>query len=168
VQSGIDSHPGRTDTEAVRAATNFNSENFLPETYHLTQPLSPHRAAELDDVIIEPQKILTDYRTYINGSRAPLLIETPGGLLVPLTRELLFVDFMVQMQAIAPAPLILVARTGLGTINHTLLSLEAIRARDLPLAGIIFSGPENPDNIQTILDFSGTENLGHLVWHKNP
>ncbi len=166
VQSGLDPATGRTDTQTMRAVTGLGDAHFLPETYYLTEPLSPHRAAELDGIVIEPEKILADYQKYVVADPTPLLIETPGGLLVPLTRQLLFVDFMAQMQTVAPAPLILVARTGLGTINHTLLSIEAVRARNLPLAGIIFSGLENPDNIQTILDFSGAECLGHLAWQK--
>jgi len=180
MQSGRDA-AGRTDTDIVRATTGLPDTHFLPETYCLTQPLSPHRAAELDGVVIDLEKILDDYKKHLScftgyaGLVGPaqarphascLYIEGAGGLMVPVTRDLLQIDLFVQMQAVAPTPIILVARTALGTINHTLLSLEAIRARGLPLAGVLFCGPENDDNIQTILDFARRNmpitNLGHL------
>jgi len=170
LQSGTDSQ-GRTDTDIVRIATGLPAEHFLPESYCFMSSLSPHRAAELDGVTIDPQKILNDYQRHIDNissNASGLLIEGAGGLMVPITRDLLQIDLFTQMQAITVAPIILVARTTLGTINHTLLSLEAIRARRLPLAGILFCGLTNDENIQTILDFSRrstlTENLGHITF----
>lgn len=159
-QSGLDPQTQRTDREQIQALTALPDTHFLPETYRFTHPLSPHRAAELENIKIDPEKILDDYRQY--RSYDPLIIEGAGGLMVPVTRDLLQIDLFGQMQNIAPAPIILVARTGLGTINHTLLSVDAIRARNLQLAGILFSGPDNPDNIRTIADFSGAPVLGHM------
>ena len=149
------------DRLRVQQFTGLPDKHFLPEIYNPSQPLSPHRAAELDDITIEPEKILSAYHENLL-LRVPLLIEGAGGTMVPLTRDLLQIDLFVQMQAIAAAPIILVARTTLGTINHTLLSLAAIRSRDLPLAGIIFSGPDNADNIRTIAEFSAAPVLGHI------
>lgn len=160
VQSGRDPDTQATDQERVKQLTNLSDDHFLPETYQLKHPLSPHRAAELEQIEINPKKILDNYQNHF--SRQPLFIEGAGGLMVPVTREFLQVDLFLQMQSIAPAPIILVARTGLGTINHTLLSIAAIRVRKLPFAGILFSGPDNPDNIRTIADFSGTHVLGHI------
>lgn len=162
VQSGRDAETGRTDTETVRALAGLDGARCLRETYCFSQALSPHRAAELDGITIEPEKIISDYKRHASIS-SPLLIEGAGGLMVPITRGLLQIDLFAQIGA----PVILVARTGLGTINHTLLSLGVIRARGLVLAGIIFTGPENSDNIKTILDFAARErmpaqNLGWL------
>jgi len=168
IQSGVD-ESGQTDTDIARAQTDLSSEHFLPETYYFTPRLSPHRAAELDGITIDPEKILDDYKKHlspISPFQSPIYIEGAGGLMVPITRDLLQIDLFAQMQDIAPAPIILLARTTLGTINHTLLSLESIRTRALPLAGVLFCGPENEDNIQTILDFARRStpitNLGHL------
>jgi dethiobiotin synthetase len=149
VQSGPDH-----DTKTVRAKTRLGAKHFLPESYMLRQPLSPHRAAELDGVKISAAKILRDCKKHLAADGpSPLLIEGAGGLMVPITRRLLQIDLFADIQAIAPAPIILVARTGLGTINHTLLSLAAIRARGLQLGGIIFNGPRNDDNVRTVMDF---------------
>jgi len=155
---------GRTDRDIVRALTALPEAHFLPETYCFSAALSPHRAAEFERQEINPEKIISDYKTHIvDGDDECLFIEGAGGLMVPITRELLQIDLFASLGA----PIILVARTALGTINHTLLSLAAIRARGLPLAGLLFTGPENPDNIQTILDFAVREQISgvhYLGW----
>ena len=87
-----------------------------------------------------------------------LIIEGAGGLMVPLTRKNLLINLFKSWQV----PVILVARTGLGTINHTLLSLEALWSREIPVHGIIFVGDENADNMHTIHQFSETKVLGRL------
>lgn len=149
VQSGIEEE---TDTACVKRLTGLSGAHFLPEQYVLQAPLSPHRSAELDGVTIDPDALR------IPDIDGPLLIEGAGGLMVPLTRQTLFIDVFARWQV----PVILCARTGLGTINHTLLSIEALRARGVPLRGLIFIGADNPDNIATIADFSGVPILGHL------
>ncbi|HCM84143.1 MAG TPA: dethiobiotin synthase [Alphaproteobacteria bacterium] len=166
LQSGRDPKTGMTDREWVQNITQLPDTNFFPETYQFEQPLSPHRAAELENVQIDPEKILSDYAQHT--AQDSLLIEGAGGLMVPVTRNLLQIDLFVRMQTTAPAPIILVARTGLGTINHTLLSLAAIRERGLPLHGILFSGADNPDNIQTITESSGARVLGHIPFTAQP
>jgi dethiobiotin synthetase len=163
IQSGMDEN-GQTDRSRVMILSQLPSEHFLSESYVFQNPLSPHRAAELEGIEIDPNKILDDYQNHLSHLPSPisLLIEGAGGLMVPITRRLLQIDLFAQMQTIAPTPIILVARTTLGTINHTLLSVAAIRARNLPLHGIYFWGPDNPDNIRTIAEFSGTPVLGHM------
>ncbi len=148
-QSGTE---GGTDTETVKRLTGLPAAHFLPEKYVLTQPLSPHRAAEIDGVEIDVAGLTPP------ASSLPLLIEGAGGLLVPLTRDTLFIDVFKRWQM----PVILCAHTGLGTINHTLLSVEALKARGLPLHGIAFIGADNPDNIGIIREFSGAKVLGRL------
>ena len=149
VQSGLEDG---SDSAAVAALSGLAPERILPEVYRLTAPLSPHRAAELDGVSIDPDRL--DPAPH----PGPLVIEGAGGLLVPLTRQVLTVDVFARWGL----PVILVARTGLGTINHTLLSVEALARRAVPLHGIAFVGEDNPDTVATIAAFSGARVLGRL------
>jgi len=87
-----------------------------------------------------------------------LIVETAGGLLVPLTRKTLQIEVIKTWRA----PVILCARTSLGTINHTLLSVKALKAHDIELLGIAFIGDETEDTQRTILEFSGAKLLGRL------
>lgn len=146
IQSGIDDG---TDSEAVRW---LGVRRTLAEAYRLTWPLSPHRSAELDGVEIDVERLALPE---VGG---PLVVEGAGGVLVPVTRRLLFADLFAAWGA----PVILVARTGLGTINHSLLSVEALRARGVTVAGIAFVGDDNPDTIRTIGDFAQAPVLGRL------
>lgn len=149
VQSGIEDI---VDTKVVQDLTGLPEDRFHPESYVLTEPLSPHRAAEMDRIEINPADIEIPFHT------RPLIIEGAGGLMVPITRRFLQVNLFKQWGA----PVILCARTGLGTINHTLLSIEALWARKMPVHGIIFIGEENRDNIKTIAEFSGERVLGWI------
>lgn len=151
LQSGIEE--GGVDTRRVQKMTDLPDERFLPESYVFSEPLSPHRAAELDGVLVDMNKLAE-----IPESENPLIIEGAGGLMVPITRDNLLINQFKKWNL----PVILCARTGLGTINHTLLSLEALWARDIKLQGLIFIGEPNDDNIQTIADFSGAKVLGHI------
>ncbi len=149
VQCGLE---GETDLEAVRRLTALPADHFLPELYRFKAPLSPHRAAELEGISIDPRRL-----TLPQTERA-LVIEGAGGLLVPLTRELLYIDVFERWRA----PVIVCARTTLGTINHTLMSLEALQRRSVPIAGVAFIGEENADNERTIVDFGKVRRLGRL------
>ncbi|MGH1398537.1 MAG: dethiobiotin synthase [Alphaproteobacteria bacterium] len=157
IQAGIE---GGVDAKAVQKMTALPTERFFPESYVLSEPLSPHRSAELDGVEIDLD-VLT-----IPKTDGPLIIEGAGGLMVPLTRKNLLVNLFKRWNephsGYGRVPVILVARTGLGTINHTLLSLEALWSRDIPIHGIVFVGEDNPDNMQTIAEFSGEKVLGRL------
>ncbi|MEZ5814487.1 MAG: dethiobiotin synthase [Alphaproteobacteria bacterium] len=153
VQSGV---AGGVDTKAVQKMTGLADERFLPERYVFTEALSPHRAAELDEARIDMGAL------EIPAAPGPLIIEGAGGLMVPLTRENLLINLFKKWNESAHVPVILVARTGLGTINHTLLSLEALWSRKIPVHGIVFVGDENEDNMQTIAGFSEIKVLGRL------
>ncbi|PCJ99142.1 MAG: dethiobiotin synthase [Zetaproteobacteria bacterium] len=153
VQSGVTDN---VDTRCVQKITNLPDERFLPERYIFSEPLSPHLAAELDGAEIDVDA-LQDH-AQIPACDGALVIEGAGGLMVPLTRDNLQINVFQKWEI----PLVLCARTGLGTINHTLLSLEAIWARDIPLKGIVFIGEENADNIRTISELSKVKILGHL------
>lgn len=145
IQSGLlDGADGET-------VAKLGVEAVLPEAYRLTEPLSPHRAAELDGVTIDPA-------TLVPPSADRLVIEGAGGVLVPVTRELLYADLFARWGL----PVVLVARTGLGTINHSLLSVEALRARGAAVHGIAFVGDANEDNEATICAIAGVKRLGRL------
>lgn len=154
VQSGLD---GETDSEVVARLAGLPSGRVLPETYRLKSPLSPHRSAEIDGVAIEAVKLS------LPDLQGPLIIEGAGGLMVPLNRQTRFIDIFAQWRL----PVILCARTALGTINHTLLSIEALRARSIPLIGIAFIGEEVADTQRTIVEFSSVPQLGRLP-HLDP
>lgn len=125
---------------------------ILPEAYALSTPCSPHRAAEIDGVAIDPARLTPPA---IDGR---LVVEGAGGVLVPVTRSLTFADLFAAWGH----PVVLVARTALGTISHSLLSIEALRARGIPILGIAFVGDAHPDSEATIADMSGVRRLGRL------
>lgn len=153
VQSGF---ADGVDTKRVQAVSGLSSERFLPEKYIFSEAISPHRAAEIDEVKID----ISDFWNIHNipETDGTLLIEGAGGLMVPITRKNLQINVYKKWKI----PLILCARTDLGTINHTLLSLEAIWSRRIPIKGIAFIGESNPDNIYTISKFSNVKILGRL------
>ncbi len=154
VQSGT---ADGTDAKTVARLADVGPERILPERYVLSQPLSPHRAAELDGVEIDPDALAL---LAPRSDGRPLVVEGAGGLLVPLTRQTLFIDVFRRWGA----PVVLCARTELGTINHTLLSVEALKARGVPLQGIAFIGEPMDDTERTIIAFSGARRLGRLPW----
>jgi dethiobiotin synthetase len=149
IQSGTEEG---TDRQRVQALTQLPDDRLLPERYVLSQPLSPHRAAELDGIEIKAETLV------LPAFDRTLVIEGAGGLMVPVTRNKLQIDVFADWSL----PIILCARTALGTINHTLLSIEALRGRHMRLHGLIFVGDDNPDNMRTIADFSGARILGHV------
>lgn len=149
VQSGLDE--GGDTSEAARLAE-LPPERIIPEAWRLKTPVSPHLAAEIDGVEIDPDALAPPP---VDG---PLVIEGAGGLLVPLNRRALTIDLFARWGF----PVVLVARTGLGTINHTLLSLEALASRRVPVLGVAFVGAANDDNMATIAAFSGAKVLGRL------
>lgn len=148
VQAGLDEE---TDSETVRRLSGLPRHRIIPEAYRLQAPLSPHRAAELEDLTISR-------RAFELPAVSPLVIEGAGGLMVPLRRDWLAIDLFMEWQL----PIVLCTRTSLGTINHTLLSIEALRLRDLPLLGVAFLGDANEDSETTICEMGGVRRLGRL------
>lgn len=149
VQSGLD---GGGDRQRVQTLLNLSTDRILPEAFAFQQPVSPHWAAELDGVALDPDAL---NRPRIDQ---PLVVETAGGLMVPLTRQWLQIDQLQRWQL----PIVLVARSGLGTLNHTLLSLEALQRRNLPVLGLILNGSPHADNPGTLEHFGGVPVLAHL------
>lgn len=154
VQSGIEN--GLTDTEAVKQATQLPDKHFLSERWLLSEPYSPHLAARLDGVHID----LSDFSLPVDEKvdSAYLIIEGAGGLYVPLNENDLLIDLMHQMYC----PVILVCKSGLGTINHSLLSIQALKMRQVPILGCVFNGETNFENEKAVTNFSGVPILGRI------
>lgn len=140
------------DKETVMRLSGLPASHILPERYRLTAPLSPHRSAELEGIVIQPATLT------LPEVAGPLVIEGAGGLMVPITREFLQIDLYRKWDL----PVIIVARTTLGTINHTLLSISALRMQEIPILGVAFVGEDNADNIRTIGEMGEVRVLGRL------
>jgi dethiobiotin synthetase len=151
IQSGTESG---TDRERVMALTGLPSSRFFDERYILSQPLSPHRAAELDNVQID----LAHMDVPDGPDDRWLVIEGAGGALVPINRECLQAALFSRWRA----PVIIVARTALGTINHTLLTVEALKRRAIDVLGVVFVGEAMPDTEHTIAQMGAVKRLGRL------
>ncbi|UYY59435.1 dethiobiotin synthase [Sphingomonas sp. S2-65] len=149
VQSGLEEGE---DSDTVAQLAALPPERILPPAYRLRTPCSPHRAAEIDGVEIEPKRL------QLPQIERQLIIEGAGGVLVPVTRTLLYADLFARWGL----PTVLVARTALGTINHSLLSLEALRARGVNMLGIAFVGDANEDSEATICAIGKARRLGRL------
>jgi dethiobiotin synthetase len=115
-----------------------------PSTYGLTQPMSPHSAAEIDGLTIE----LEAFKIPTSNS---LIVELAGGIMVPLNDKQTNVDLIKHLNL----PVILVSKNYLGSLNHTLLSYEILKQHGVPMAGIVFNGPENPSGEKFILNHTG-------------
>lgn len=151
IQSGVSPF---TDSEWV--AQHLGEENVLPEMYRLSQPLSPHVSARLDQTEIRVENVLS----YAEKTREPLVIEGAGGLLVPLNDQ----EFLIDLIAKLRTPCVLVALSSLGTINHTLLSLEALRSREIETIGVILVGTENEQNKKAITQYGAVEVIAEVPW----
>lgn len=149
IQSGdLDS----SDTIKVKSLVSNSRSVFHAEAYRLTQPLSPHRSAAIDGITIEPESIIAP------ATSNKLIIEGAGGLLVPLNDNFLMIDLIKQLQA----KVILVSQNYLGSINHTLLSVAALKQHEITIEGIIFNGEKNEDTERYILQYTGLKLLGNV------
>ena len=146
VQAGLEEE---TDSEIV---ARLSGRPVLAEAYRLRLPASPHLAAEREGVEIDPARLV------LPSVDGPLVVEGAGGLMVPLTRRLLY----LQVIAGWGAPVVLCCRTALGTINHSLLSLVALRAAGCRVAGVAFIGEERADSRQMICEIGAVRDLGRL------
>jgi len=141
IQSGIENE---TDSQSILRLSGVKKEKILKEAYIFKNPVSPHWAAELDEKIIDIN--LLDLPS-INGS---LVVETAGGLMVPITRDFLQIDQIKKWDL----PVIIVSRSSLGTLNHTLLSIEALNKRNIKILGLVINGEKHLDNPKTLEEFS--------------
>lgn len=151
VQAGLEPE-GTGDADVVANLSGRPRNCILPSAYTLATPCSPHRAAEIDGLTIDVGALTPP------APEGPLVIEGAGGVLVPVTRTTTFADVFARWGY----PAVIVARTELGTINHSLLSIEALRARGVPVLGIAFVGEANADTEATIAEMGQVKRLGRL------
>lgn len=140
-----------SDTHKVKSHISNSKSQFYPNAYELNTPASPHLAAEIDGVTIDIKKIVEPETTN------HLVIEGAGGLFVPLNEKETIVDLIQSDYKV-----IVVSRHYLGSINHTLLTIEAIQNRGFEVAGIIFSGNENQSTESLILNKTGVQCIGRI------
>jgi dethiobiotin synthase len=143
-----------TDSAIVRRLAGVPAERILPEAYVLPEPIAPHEAARRSGITIDMAKLVPP------ACGRPLVVEGAGGLMVPLTDDAYVIDLATELHL----PVVLVSRSTLGTINHTLLSLEAIRRRGLPLAGVVINGPETPHNRAAIERYGQAAIIAEIPW----
>jgi dethiobiotin synthetase len=149
IQSGLDDE---TDSDTVLRLGRIPPQRIFAEAWRLKTPVSPHLSAEIDEVAIDPDALQPP------ETNLPLVIEGAGGLLVPLTRQKTLVGVFARWKI----PVVLCARTCLGTINHTLLSLDAMRQRGIPILGVAFIGDAYPDTQRIIEEMGEVRVLGRL------
>jgi dethiobiotin synthetase len=151
IQSGLDTI---TDTEYVQQVTGLDKTHFLPERYRLTEPLSPHASAAIDGVKIH----LSNFELPSSIKSQHLIVEGAGGLLVPINDRHYIIDLIQYLQL----PVCLVARSTLGTINHTLLSIAQLRRQNIPILGVIINGELNASNRSAIANYGQVTIIGEL------
>lgn len=148
IQSGMDS----PDIKTIQKITGFDSSFFFPPAYELQQPLSPHESAKRDGIKIELANFL------LPRKETKVIVEGAGGILVPINEKYFIIDIIKKLSL----PILLVARSGLGTINHTLLTVSELKKRNLPLLGIILNGKRNQSNREAIEKYSGVSVVSEL------
>lgn len=140
------------DSQKVSSLLSNPRSKIHPESYKLSAPMSPHAAAKMDGIEIELNKLSVPH------TANKLIIEPPGGLMVPLNKQLLNIDLILYWGA----PVILVCKNYLGSINHSLLSIELLKARGIILLGIIFNGEPAPSSEDFILEYTGVRCLAKI------
>jgi dethiobiotin synthetase len=150
IQAGLE---GETDSQLVARLGGLSDDRIVPERYRLKTPASPHHAAAVDGV-----RIAVDSLDVPDTGGRPLVIEGSGGLLVPLDGTTVYIDVFARWRL----PVVLCARTALGTINHSLLSIEALRHRKLDILGIAFIGDDDPESERVICEIGRVKRLGRL------
>jgi dethiobiotin synthetase len=140
-----------SDSHKVKNYVSNSKSNFHSNSYALNTPASPHHAANLDHIVIDIKNIIEP------KTNNHLVIEGAGGILVPLNDNDTILDLIQPDYKV-----IVVSRHYLGSINHTLMTIEVLKSRKISIAGIIFNGDENPATEAVILSKSGVSNLGRI------
>ncbi len=141
-----------SDSMKVKSLIGNSKTVIHPEAYRLNTPASPHYSAALDGVEIKLNAI------QLPETDNDLIVEGAGGLMVPLNDQFLIIDLIEKLAL----PVVLVSKNYLGSINHTMLSIEVLKQRNIPIAGIIFNGKRTPSTEDYILKYSGLILLGRL------
>jgi dethiobiotin synthetase len=146
-----------TDTDTVKSLISNTKTVFHPEAYRLTEPMSPHAAAEIDGVEIK----LSNFE--LPKTKNNLIVELAGGIMVPLNDRETNVDLIKKLGL----PVILVSKNYLGSINHTLLSVEVLKMNNIAIKGLIFNGRQNKSSEEFILNYTKLECLGRVDFEEN-
>ncbi|MGM0417652.1 MAG: dethiobiotin synthase [Thermodesulfobacteriota bacterium] len=147
IQTGEDS-----DKSFVKKVTKMPDENFIQEAYKLKLPLSPYAAATYENIFIDINKI----KEIFDLVKDPCLVaEGAGGVMVPVTKDF----FMSDLISVLGLSAVVVARSGLGTINHTLLTIEHLKSKNIDVACIVLNGEINQSNNDIIEEFSGIKTV---------
>lgn len=143
------------DRETVIKLAAIPEAQTLQECYCFDPPVSPHLAAEASGVHIDITCIQPP-----NGLSRPLIAEGAGGILVPINDSELMLDLSRRLGF----PVIIAARSALGTINHTLLTVRALRCAKVPIKGVVMIGPRNRDNERSVERFGDVSIVGWIPW----
>ena len=146
-----------SDTAIMKKWIDTSRHSIHPPAYSLKAPLSPHHAARLENISIALDSITLPHTT------RPLIIESVGGIFVPLTTRVLSIDLFQSWNC----RWIIVSKHYVGSINHTLLTIEALKQRQIPMLGIIFNGEPNLNSETAILESSRLPVLGRLLPESN-
>jgi len=141
-----------SDTMKVQSLISNKKTIFYPESYRFSQFYSPHKSAAIDGITIDPENIK------LPETSNSLIIEGAGGLMVPLNNNFLIIDLIRKLQA----SVVLVSQNYLGSINHTLLSVNVLKQYQIPVLGIIFNGVKDIYTKEFILNYTNVELLGHI------
>lgn len=150
---------GDSDCDTVKNLTACSEDTLIRPLFSFPKPLAPFSAAKEDNQTIDIQVIVDYWQTCEAGF---YIVEGAGGLLVPLAKNTLIRDLIKALNL----PLLIVASTRLGTMNHTLLTIEAAQKAEIPIKGIIFSGEAEPGFFNTIKQFAQLP-ISHIPWLKD-
>ncbi len=153
IQSGLEEE---TDSEVVKRISECSDERILPEVYRLKKPLSPHLSARLDGVHIDISKLQKPREDNI-------IIEAAGGVLVPINEDTLQIE-LIKMWGL---PVLIASRSSLGTINHSLLTIEALRKREIEIAGVVMIGDMNEENEKAVEKYGKVKIIGKIPFIKD-
>lgn len=148
IQSGLEEE---TDTEFLKKITELPDTNFLKETYRLNKPLSPHASAAYDGVTID----IENFNLPDEEICPKLIVEGAGGLMVPINSSLFVIDIIKRLEL----PVVIVSRSGLGTINHTLMSIAMLRQAGVEIACVVMNGPKNEINRHAIEHYGKIDSI---------
>jgi dethiobiotin synthetase len=146
-----------TDSDTVKSLISNTKTVFHPEAYRLNEPMSPHAAAAIDGVEIE----LSKFQLPLTNNH--LIVELAGGLMVPLNDRETNIDLIKKLNI----PVILISKNYLGSINHTLLSVEILKMNNIEVKGLIFNGEQNKSSEEFILNYTKLQCLGRVNFEEN-
>ena len=153
IQTGIEQDD---DTATVGRIGSCREDELFRQGVRLPRPVSPHLAAKWDGTRLSISGLIQ--RIPPDSGAHRWIVEGAGGVLVPISESEMMIDLMICLSM----PVLVVARSALGTINHTLMTLETLRRRDLQIAGVVMVGERNSDNREAITRYGGVDVLGEM------